>query len=270
MNKRLDNAPLGKKTAYIQQYAPNLLYPVSRELGREKIGLNSTLPFTGHDTWIGYELSWLNDKGKPQIALATFVFPCSSKVIVESKSFKLYLNSFNQTHFISSDEVKNTIQKDLTSICDCPIAVALFESTPFPFGEMPGLCLDTLDIIVDQYEVKPELLQTGDECVEETVHSNLLKSNCLATGQPDWGSLAIYYKGKKIDHTSLLQYIISYRNHSGFAEHCVEQIYWDLYTLCKPDKLTVDVRYTRRGGLEINCQRSNCNHFIEQKRLIRQ
>lgn len=252
------NCPLGQKSLYLETYSPDLLFPILRALGREKISLPDPLPFDGVDLWNGYELSWLNLKGKPEIALAQFTFPCNSSFIVESKSFKLYLNSFNQSHFESMESVQKIIQKDLSSVIQAPVEVKVFTpSDEKHLKDLPGFCLDRLDIEINEYQVNPELLSILPENVEETLYSNLLKSNCLATGQPDWGSLWIHYKGKKINHEGLLKYIISFRKHSGFGEHCGEQIFWDIWNRCQPEKLSIYVRYTRRGGLDINSFRSN-------------
>ena len=197
----LFDAPLGKKTAYIQKYSPELLFPVPRSLGRGKIGLKDTdtLPFDGIDIWNGFELSWLNSKGKPIIALAEFIFPCSSPFIVESKSFKLYLNSFNQSSFATPELVQSTLSSDLGKITQGPVQVNLhlFPVNMRIHTEFEGICLDELDIETDIYHVDPGLLKSSTPYVEETLYSHLLKSDCLATGQPDWGSLFIRYAGPK-------------------------------------------------------------------------
>ncbi len=269
----LHDAPLGKKTSYIQKYAPELLFPVSRSLGRDKIGLTeSDLPFDGTDIWNGFELSWLNAKGKPIIALGEFIFPCTSRYIVESKSFKLYLNSFNQSAFDSPEMVQTTLVSDLSKVIQAPVQVNLhlFPVHMRIHSEFEGLCLDDQDIEVTTYSLDPGLLKTSSHHVEETLYSHLLKSDCLATGQPDWGSLFIRYAGPQIDHAGLLRYIISYRNHAGFAEHCVEQMYMDILNRCKPQKLSVYARYTKRGGLDINPFRSNFEAPYANFRLVRQ
>lgn len=264
---------LGKQTAYVEHYSPDLLFPVPRSLARQKTGIQEPYPYHGEDIWNGFELSWLNPKGKPQIALAEFVFPCHSSYIVESKSFKLYLNSFNQTVFQSCEDVLSTLKKDLSQTVQAEIKVTLFQ--PFEkigqeLTEFKGICLDHLDISTDSYQVNPSFLMVEQEPAQETLYSHLLKSNCMATGQPDWGSLLIRYKGRKMNHEGLLKYIISYRRHIGFAEHCVEQIFQDIMQTCSPECLTVYARYTRRGGLDINPYRSNFEEGIENRQHFRQ
>lgn len=264
---------LGKKTDYVNTYSPGILHPVSRSLARSKSKIADPLPFTGADIWNGTELSWLNSKGKPEIALGEFTFPCTSPFIVESKSFKLYLNSFNQSSFSCLQEVCDTLVKDLSNVVQAKIGLKLLtpdEVIGRRLASFNGTCLDNLDISTDTYNVNPSFLKISEEIAEETLYSNLLKSNCLATGQPDWGSLLVRYKGKKLDPDGLLKYIISYRNHEGFAEHCVEQIYQDIMLCCKPEYLTVYARYTKRGGLDINPFRSNFEEWVDNQQQFRQ
>ncbi len=267
------DSPLGKGTEYIETYTPSLLFPIPRKLARDKIGLRSTLPFEGVDIWNAYEISWLNPKGKPNVAMGTFTFQCTSLNVVESKSLKLYLNSFNQTSFDSLHDVQQTIENDLTQISQGTVTVDLFlpsQTREKTLSSFSGTCLDTLDIETDTYEVHPEFLKKGSDNVEETLYSDLLKSNCLVTGQPDWSSIFIHYSGYKIDHPALLKYIISYRNHTGLHEDCVEQIYKDILERCAPKRLTVYARYTRRGGLDINPFRSNFERAVSNMRQYRQ
>lgn len=269
----LKNSPLGQATVYVETYTPDLLFPIPRSLARDKIGITLSQPFTGVDIWSGYELSWLTSKGKPEIALAEFIFPSESPNVVESKSFKLYLNSFNQSIFDSFSTVCEVMQKDLSKAVGASVEIDLFPISQLKIKsleELPGVCLDTLDIETNVYQVHKDFLTSNGSDVEETLYSNLLKSNCLATGQPDWGSVFIHYVGPKIDHVGLLKYFISFRNHSGFAEHCVEQIYCDLLSQCRPKKLTVYGRYTRRGGLDINPFRSNFEKAPANTRQARQ
>lgn len=269
----LKESPLGQATVYVETYSPDLLFPIPRTLARDKIGIGEELPFSGVDIWSGYELSWLNLKGKPEIALAEFIFPCSSPNVVESKSFKLYLNSLNQTHFGSQEDVAKVLQNDLSEAVQASVIVDLFSMADTKIKSLQdfsGVCLDGLDIETRVYDVDKHFLSTSSEYAEEELYTNLLKSNCLATGQPDWGSVFIRYSGPKIDHEGLLKYIISFRRHSGFAEHCVEQIYYDILTECKPEKLTVYARYTRRGGLDINPFRSNFETEPMNTRQLRQ
>lgn len=248
-----EHSPLGKATVYASQYDASLLFPIPRAGAREQIGITSALPFFGTDIWNAYELSWLNARGKPQVAVATFYVPAESPNIVESKSFKLYLGSFAQSKFDSVDAVRDVLKRDVSAACGASVSVQLV--SPHDFGklemdELDGLSLDRLDLDADVYEPDPSLLSAAEDeaPVEETLVSDLLKSNCPVTGQPDWGSVQIHYVGPQIDHAGLLRYIISFRNHTGFHEQCVERIFLDIMHRCKPVKLAVYARYTRRGG----------------------
>lgn len=269
----LHESPLGQKTSYVNTYTPGLLFPIPRTLSRDKLNLGAELPFSGVDIWNAFEISWLNQKGKPEIALAEFFFPCESPMIVESKSLKLYLNSLTHSRFDSLAHVQQTIEADLSKQAQAQVTVNLFPPTHLKGTALEGfsgICLDELDISTHTYEVEPNFLVTGSESVQEAVYSDLLKSNCLATGQPDWGSLYIHYAGRRISHEGLLKYIISFRNHSGFAEHCVEQIFHDIMQRCRPERLSVYARYTKRGGLDINPFRSNFEKYPENLRHTRQ
>jgi 7-cyano-7-deazaguanine reductase len=270
----LKESPLGQSTVYIETYSPDLLFPIPRTLARDKTGIHANLPFQGIDLWNGYEISWLNLNGKPEIAMAEFSFPCTSPNVIESKSFKLYLNSFNQSHFESINHVQDIIQNDLSQAADSTITVDLFPLSHLKkqtLEEFTGICLDTLDVKTDVYEMNKDFLTTNsNKFVEEVLYTNLLKSNCLATGQPDWGSVLIHYVGSKIDQEGLLKYFISFRRHAGFAEHCVEQIFCDILTECSPEQLTVYGRYTRRGGLDINPFRTNVEKSPVNIRQFRQ
>lgn len=261
-----EHSPLGKVSAYKAEYDPNLLFPIPRAPKRAEIGLaeGAAVPFFGVDFWNAYELSWLNLKGKPQVALATFIVPANTPNIVESKSFKLYLNSFNQTRLASPEALQQLLHQDLSEATGGPVQVRLTTEADFGqqrMGELDGLLLDRLDIETDIYEPAPQLLRADQEetTVEETLVSHLLKSNCLVTGQPDWGSVQIQYVGAPIDQEGLLKYLISFRNHNEFHEQCVERIFVDVLRQCKPAKLAVYARYTRRGGLDINPFRTNFN-----------
>ena len=248
---------LGKQTPYIDQYDASLSFPIPRAVKRAELGLGEQLLFFGADMWTVFELSWLNPRGKPQVALAHITVPCESPYIVESKSFKLYLNSFNNTRFADAREVRERLRADLNAVVGAGVGVKTLGPEQFdqePVHELDGLNLDRLDIECQHYTPAPELLFADHEepLVTETLVSNLLKSNCLVTGQPDWGSVQISYAGAPIDQEGLLQYIVSFRNHNEFHEQCVERIFMDIWTRCKPMKLTVYARYTRRGGLDIN------------------
>ncbi|MEK6348826.1 MAG: NADPH-dependent 7-cyano-7-deazaguanine reductase QueF [Burkholderia sp.] len=259
-----EHSPLGKASAYTTAYDASLLFPIPRAGAREQIGIGAALPFFGTDIWNAYELSWVNPRGKPQIAVATFFVPADSPNIVESKSFKLYLGSFAQTAFESVDAVRDTLKRDVSAACGATISVQLASPSAFAklkLEELDGQSLDRLDLDTDIYHPDPSLLSAShDEApVEETLVSDLLKSNCPVTGQPDWGSVQIHYVGAPIDQAGLLRYLISFRNHTGFHEQCVERIFVDILRECRPVKLAVYARYTRRGGLDINPFRTNFN-----------
>lgn len=254
---------LGKHTEYVFEYDKSLIFPISRAQNREKLTMpesrvNNDLPFFGYDVWTGYEVSWLNLKGKPQVAIVEFIIPAHSSHIVESKSFKLYLNSFNQTRLADRSELESRLLQDLSEGFGAPIEVRIYDVMNFPISQQSlGLGIDDLDIEVSNYSPNSDLLTCDEtENVEEALHSHLLKSNCPVTGQPDWATVVIRYEGSKIHHESLLQYIISYRNHDDFHEHCVEQIFCDLLSKGQFKQLSVTARYTRRGGLDINPTRS--------------
>jgi 7-cyano-7-deazaguanine reductase len=268
-----EQSQLGKSSAYVDTYDASLLFPIPRADKRREIGIVGAPTFFGADLWTAFELSWLNPRGKPQVAIAHITVPCDSINIVESKSFKLYLNSFNNTKFENAAAVATCMKSDLNAAVWQKAGAALgdAEKSPIqssvgvkillpemfdrePIHELDGLNLDRLDMECTRYTPAPDLLTAAfDEApVSEVFTSNLLKSNCLVTGQPDWGSVRISYEGPQIDQGGLLQYIVSFRNHHEFHEQCVERIFMDLWTRCKPIKLSVYARYTRRGGLDIN------------------
>jgi 7-cyano-7-deazaguanine reductase len=256
------NSPLGKPAVYRSEYDPSLLFAISRQEKRVELGLSGTLPFFGLDIWNAYEVSWLNLRGKPQVAIATISAPADSPNIVESKSFKLYLNSFNQTRLAGPDALLELLRADLSAGFGAPVQIVLTLADAFPklkLVELAGLSLDRLDIEVTEYTPDPALLKADNSMppVDETLVSHLLKSNCPVTGQPDWGSVQIHYVGPQIDQEGLLRYLIGFRNHNDFHEQCVERIFMDVLRACKPQKLAVYARYTRRGGLDINPWRSN-------------
>jgi len=270
------NLPLGKPTAYASDYDPGLLCPIPRRLKRDELGLPADLPFHGVDIWNAYELSWLTPQGKPVVAMAECRIPCESQNLIESKSFKLYLNSFNQTRFSDFEDVRALLSQDLGGAAGAPVDVRLIPAAEFAgeaFASLPGRCIDELDVTIDSYLLQPELLADAadpQQLVVEELHSHLLKSNCLVTHQPDWGSLLIRYAGPQIDPAALLRYLVSFREHNEFHEQCVERIFTDLMRFCRPEKLSVYARYTRRGGLDINPFRSNFESEVENLRLARQ
>ena len=262
-DNRAEQSQLGKASVYVDRYDPSLLFPIPRAGARAEIGIAGAPRFFGADLWTAYELGWLNPRGKPQVALAHIVVPCESTHIIESKSFKLYLNSFNNTRFASFEAVRERLRADLGAAIwqggpvRAGVGVRLLGPELFdvePIHELDGLSLDRLDIECNRYTPAPELLRsaTDEQPVSEVLVSNLLKSNCLVTGQPDWGSVQIRYSGPQIDQEGLLQYLVSFRNHNEFHEQCVERIFMDIWTRCRPVKLTVYARYTRRGGLDIS------------------
>lgn len=303
MNPELNNpeqSALGKKSAYISEYTPQLLFPIPRQLKRNEIGIDNTnLPFYGVDIWNHYEVSWLNLKGKPQVALATIEIPATSPNIIESKSMKLYFNGFNNYKLKNKEELTAIIVQDLSNAVgiipghlqesiEAPfsskIKVNLIEldswfkqdndtiNKPFALNAPHGICIDNLDIEINQYNINPDLLKVNPaNLVHEQLYSNLLKSNCPVTNQPDWATIIIDYSGPAIIHESLLEYIISFRNHNEFHEQCVERIFNDIMQICKPTGLMVSARFTRRGGIDINPVRSTESLITtDNLRLIRQ
>ncbi|ENO89369.1 NADPH-dependent 7-cyano-7-deazaguanine reductase QueF [Thauera linaloolentis] len=251
-----ESSPLGRPVAYRDTYAPELLFPIERQLKRDELGLRpGALPFVGEDLWNAYELSWLDPRGKPMVALARFRVPASSPRLIESKSLKLYLNAFNQQRCAAADEVQATIARDLSAAAGAGVEVDIepLALRPQRISAYPdGVCLDGLEIDIDRYQPDPALLRAGGGEVSETLYSHLLKSNCLVTGQPDWGMLVVRYTGPAIEREGLLRYIVSFREHNEFHEQCVERVFCDLTARCKPRELAVWARYTRRGGLDIN------------------
>ncbi len=250
---------LGKEVKYKSSYDNSLLFPIKRSLSRNKIISHSTLPFHGYDLWNCYEVSWLNLKGKPEVRIIHFIVLAYSECLIESKSIKLYLNSFNNSKFASDEEVFYLIQSDLSRAAGVSVTVFMNKLSYYknqPLELFDGILLDEIDLETSDYQVNSRLLKTDSDfaksVVEETLYSNLLKSNCLVTGQPDWASIQIKYNGRKIHHQSLLKYLISYRNHNGFHEDCIEHIFVDIMENCNPKELTVFAKYTRRGGVDIN------------------
>lgn len=264
-----EQSQLGRAAPRVEQYDPALLFAMPRRDRRLEIGIAARLPFFGADLWTAFELSWLNLRGRPQIAIAHIVVPCESTHIVESKSLKLYLNSLQNSRFGSADAVRECIRRDLSQAVwhggavQQTIGVRLLLPEVFdrePVHEMDGLSLDRLDIECDRYQPAPELLRAAHDeqpVTDEVLVSNLLKSNCLVTGQPDWGTVQIRYSGPQIEQGGLLQYIVSFRDHHEFHEQCVERIFMDIWSRCKPTKLSVHARYLRRGGIDINPLRTS-------------
>jgi 7-cyano-7-deazaguanine reductase len=260
MGGREVDSSLGKDVEYEFQYNPELLFPISRQEGRSRIPVDSNaLPFEGVDVWTGYEVSWLNAKGKPVVRVAEFTLPVDTPNLIESKSFKLYLNSFNQTVFESEHQVIETMQLDLSRAAGGEVNVALIpvDGVELNCTKVLGECVDELDVEVDVYQPDASLLKSDNQQrVSEVLFSHLLRSNCPVTGQPDWGTLVVQYTGNKLDREAFLRYVISFRQHTGFHEQCVEQAFVDLKKATKAESLVVYARYLRRGGLDINPYRS--------------
>ncbi|MDY1037276.1 NADPH-dependent 7-cyano-7-deazaguanine reductase QueF [Lelliottia sp. CFBP8978] len=275
-HQALTGLTLGKSVDYCDTYDASLLQGVPRSLNRDPLGLHAdALPFTGGDIWTLYELSWLNARGLPQVAVGHVELDYASLNLVESKSFKLYLNSFNQTRFDSWQDVQSTLERDLSACAQGKVTVALYRLNELegqPVAHFHGTCIDDQDITIESYEFSTTYLEqaTDSKVVEETLVSHLLKSNCLITHQPDWGSVQIQYRGPKIDREKLLRYLVSFRHHNEFHEQCVERIFNDIQRFCQPEKLSVYARYTRRGGLDINPWRTNTDFVPATGRLVRQ
>ena len=256
----LRDSPLGHSTTWSDAYDPTLLFPVERAPQRREIGFGGALPFRGVDVWNAYEVAWQDARGKPEVAIGTFAVPAESPCIVESKSVKLYLTALNLTRFVSRDDVAATIARDLSAAAGVAVGVTL--AAPDEFGALPhaepaGACLDVLPIACDDSTPAPEALTTAGTVVSETVFSRLFRSVCPVTGQPDYASVEIGYRGARIDHAGLLRYLVSFRRHAGFHEHCVERIFADVWRRCAPQALTVYARFTRRGGIDINPWRTS-------------
>ena len=269
----LDLAPLGQEVAYPASYDPSLLFPIDRSLNRKK--LNVPHRWFGEDIWNAYEISWLNAKGKPVVAIARFIFDRESPRLVESKSLKLYLNSLNEERFDSTEAVRACISNDLAAACGGGVEIDIntdIGTSTTVCQPMEGICIDGADIEITNYQPTAGILQCISRAgtVSETLMSDLLKSNCPVTGQPDWGSVQVSYTGPQIDQASLLEYIVSMRRHNEFHEHCVEQMYCDIWHACQPESLLVYARYTRRGGLDINPWRSSQPASVSHARTIRQ
>lgn len=275
---------LGRMVDYPEHYDASILQAISRQQGRELLHWESDWPFEGEDIWTAYELSWLNERGLPQVALGELRVSANSPNMVESKSLKLYFNSFNQTHFTDWKTVQATVQKDVSACVGSDVEFVLFSIADVEgqtLAVMPGDCIDNQPIRIEAFELHGDVEQvqepnadklkiTSGSIIEETLHSHLLKSNCRITSQPDWASVLIRYKGKPIDREALLRYIIGFRQHDEFHEPCVEKIFMDVWRQCQPEQLTVYARYTRRGGLDINPFRSNFEVSPANIRLPRQ
>jgi 7-cyano-7-deazaguanine reductase len=270
-----EHSPLGKHTVYADRYDPSLLFPIPRQGKRDEIGVHEPLPFQGVDIWNAYELSWLDMRGKPVAAVAEFHVPAHSPNIIESKSFKLYLNGFAQEPLANAAALSALLQQDLSRAAGAPVLVHIHapRAARHVFADLDGENIDDLPIAIDDYgPPKADYLHADPqaEVVEETLVSDLLRSNCPVTGQPDWGSVQIAYRGRPIDREGLLRYLVSFRTHNEFHEQCVERIFVDVLARCAPASLSVYARYTRRGGLDINPFRSTGNALPANTRGARQ
>jgi 7-cyano-7-deazaguanine reductase len=276
MQHPAEHSPLGKSSDYVATYSPHLLFPIPRAPKWAELGLTAeTLPYQGVDLWNCYELSWLLPSGKPVVAIGEFEIPADSPSIIESKSFKLYLNSLNQSVFESREALVEVMIADLSAAAGKAVKVrlrTLDEVASEGVATLPGRCIDDLDVAIEHYDhPQPELLVCdAGRVIEESLYSHLLKSNCPVTGQPDWGSVVVEYRGAALQAESLLAYLVSFRQHADFHEQCVERIFLDLQRLLQPEKLTVYARYVRRGGLDINPYRSTEAMAVDNRRLVRQ
>lgn len=269
----MSKIPLGRPTGIPEKYAPEVLFGISREVARRTFISQPELPFRGEDIWNAWELTWLDITGKPSVGTATIRVPADSANIVESKSLKLYLNSFANSPYASSELLAEVIAGDLGCVTESPVSVIVSPASRSvfePIGVLPGLCIDNLQPRFVARDVETDLLNCGPGVVAEELHSHLLRSLCPVTRQPDTGSILIRYEGRKIDHESLLQYLVSYRQHCDFHEACVERIFVDLKSRCQPLRLSVYARYNRRGGIDINPFRSDFEQTAENLRLWRQ
>ena len=261
------HSPLGRQTAYPERYVASVLFPIARAGARSALGIDGVLPFGGEDIWTAYELSWLDALGKPRVAIATLRVPATTPAMIESKSLKLYLNGFAGERFDDDGDVAATIARDLSERCGKPVAVELLPGDAmdtFALGWLGGEGIDDLPVRIENYD-RPDagLLATlAGESVDEVLTSRLFRSNCPVTGQPDWADVQVRYRGPAIDRASLLRYIVSYRQHCGFHEQCVEQMFLDIRARCRPEVLTVYARFTRRGGIDINPWRSDDPAFV--------
>ena len=256
----LVRSPLGRAAKYPERHDPELLFSIERAPQRALLGLDGARPFGGVDLWTAYEVSWLDAAGKPQVAIATFAVPAASPRIIESKSVKLYLAGLNLTRFGAGAEVTATLAHDLSRAAGAPIAVTLSKprgNKAWPHSDLAGICIDALPIAVDSFRPLPEALTAAGRVRSETLYSRLFRSVCPVTGQPDYACVQIAYRGRRIDRAGLLRYLVSFRRHPGFHEHCVERMFADVWLRCQPETLSVYARFTRRGGIDINPYRSS-------------
>lgn len=277
-----ENSSLGHLTTYPTTYAPDILYPIPRSLGRNKLALPAERLSLGMDWWHVFELSWLNRRGVSQVALARLAIPATSECIIESKSLKLYFNSLNFTEFDSVENLRKTVETDLSNCLKADVKMAIFDvknANSLAISEPQGECIDNaldnsdkkIALTQDVDSSLLRLCKAGKSSEKQIFHSHLLRSNCPVTNQPDWGTVEIQIDCPLIDTMGLLRYILTYRQHNGFHEQCVEQIFSDLTLAFQPLKLLVRAWYTRRGGIDINpCRVSDISLLPNPSRLNRQ
>lgn len=281
MSTELKTGPLGESSQYAEGYSPKRLFPMPRAEGRSAVGLRGALDWYGQDVWTGYEFSWLNERGKPEVAVMRLTVAAESSHIVESKSMKLYLNGYAQTRFDSTSKVRDRLADDLSHAFGGAVAVELVALAEPSLGvsELAGYCLDELDVEITDYQRNPDLLvlaatqeakQTEETPVTQVLTTHLFRSLCPVTAQPDWASVIVSYSGAAIDQAGLLKYLVSYRQHQAFHETTVERIYADIWERCQPEKLSVSGRFLRRGGLDISPTRSSESQPMDMSRLSRQ
>ena len=284
MSTELKTGPLGESSQYAEGYSPNRLFPMPRAEGRSAVGLRGALDWYGQDVWTGYEFSWLNERGKPEVAVMRLTVAAESSHIVESKSMKLYLNGYAQTRFDSTSKVRDRLAEDLSHAFGGAVAVELVALAEPSLGvsELAGYCLDELDVEITDYQRNPDLLvlaatqgaketkETKETPVTQVLTTHLFRSLCPVTAQPDWASVIVSYSGAAIDQAGLLKYLVSYRQHQAFHETTVERIYADIWERCQPEKLSVSGRFLRRGGLDISPTRSSESQPMDMSRLSRQ
>lgn len=284
MSTELKTGPLGESSQYAEGYSPKRLFPMPRAEGRSAVGLRGALDWYGQDVWTGYEFSWLNERGKPEVAVMRLTVAAESSHIVESKSMKLYLNGYAQTRFDSTSKVRDRLAEDLSHAFGGAVAVELVALAEPSLGvsELAGYCLDELDVEITDYQRNPDLLvlaatqgaketkETKETPVTQVLTTHLFRSLCPVTAQPDWASVIVSYSGAAIDQAGLLKYLVSYRQHQAFHETTVERIYADIWERCQPERLSVSGRFLRRGGLDISPTRSSESQPMDMSRLSRQ
>lgn len=252
-------APLGRQVEYPATVDPSVLFPISRADARTPLRIEAAaLPFAGSDIWNAWEFSWLDARGKPCVAVTELRVSCDSPNLVESKSLKLYLGGYAMIRFDDTQDVRARIAEDVSASVGAPVEVSLREPAEFErlrVRDLAGESLDDQRIEITEYvEPDPEHLRARDGArpVEEALVTDLFRSRCPVTGQPDWASVQVRYRGIPVDHAGMLRYLVSYREHAAFHEACVERMFLDIQQRCRPLGLLVHARFLRRGGIDIN------------------